>query len=44
MSCYIGADLGTSSLKLLLVKNDGTIVNTIFEEYEVYYPKAGWSE
>ena len=44
MYYYIGADLGTSSLKLLLVKNDGTIVNTVIEEYSVYYPNPSWSE
>ncbi len=44
MNYYIGADLGTSSLKLLLIKADGTIVNTITKEYPVFFPKPAWSE
>ncbi len=44
MSYYIGADLGTSSLKLLLVENSGEILNTVIEEYDVFYPNPAWSE
>ena len=44
MEYYIGVDLGTSSLKLLLVKEDGTILKTVSEEYPVYFPHSGWSE
>lgn len=41
---YIGIDLGTSSVKLLLMKNDGTILSSVSKEYPVSYPKSGWSE
>ena len=41
---YIGADLGTSSLKLMLVLSNGEIINTVSKSYDVIYPKAGWSE
>jgi xylulokinase len=41
---YIGIDLGTSSVKSLLMKEDGTIVNTASFEYPIYFPKSGWSE
>ena len=41
---YIGVDLGTSACKLLLVDEDGTILNTVSEEYPVSYPQSGWSE
>jgi len=44
MSTYIGIDLGTSSVKLLLVAGDGTILNSVTQTYKVHYPKDGWSE
>lgn len=40
---YIGVDLGTSSVKLLLLGDDG-ICNIVTKEYPVYYPEYGWSE
>lgn len=44
MNYYIGADLGTSSLKLMLVESSGKIVKSVTREYDVIYPRAGWSE
>jgi len=41
---FIGIDLGTSSVKLLLMQEDGTIVRTVSRRYEVYFPNPGWSE
>lgn len=41
---YIGIDLGTSAVKLLLVNADGTIVNEVSKEYPVCFPNPGWSE
>ena len=41
---FIGIDLGTSSVKLLLMQEDGTIVKTVSRTYEVYFPNPGWSE
>jgi len=41
---YIGIDLGTSSVKLLLMQHDGTVMSSISKEYPVSYPKPGWSE
>lgn len=41
---YIGIDLGTSSVKLLLMQNDGTVLSSVSKEYAVSYPKPGWSE
>ncbi|MDO4301198.1 MAG: xylulokinase [Clostridia bacterium] len=40
---YIGVDLGTSSVKLLLLGDEG-ICNIVSREYTVSYPKYGWSE
>ena len=44
MKYYIGADLGTSALKLLLVNDKGEIQNTVSKEYPLYFPKSNWSE
>ncbi len=44
MRYFIGADLGTSSLKLLLIDEKGNILNKSAREYEVNYPAPGWSE
>ena len=41
---YIGVDLGTSAVKLLLMKADGTIRNVVSKEYSLYFPHPGWSE
>ena len=41
---YIGIDLGTSSVKLLLVDDEGKILNTVTADYPLYFPKPGWSE
>ncbi len=44
MNYYIGADLGTSALKLILMDCNLQIVRTVTKEYEVIYPFPGWSE
>ena len=44
MDYYVGADLGTSALKLILSDRDGNIIKTATRVYEVKYPKSGWSE
>ena len=41
---YIGIDLGTSAMKLLLMDAEGTIVNIVTEEYPLEFPKEGWSQ
>lgn len=41
---YIGIDLGTSSVKLLLMKETGEIEKIVSKEYPLYFPKTGWSE
>lgn len=41
---YIGIDLGTSAVKLLLVDENGTIIKSVSEEYPLYFPHPGWSE
>ena len=41
---YIGIDLGTSAVKLLLMRGDGVIENIVSREYPLYFPHPGWSE
>ena len=41
---YIGIDLGTSAVKLLLMDSGGNIKNIVSKEYEISFPHTGWSE
>ena len=41
---YIGIDLGTSAVKLLLMDSNGEIKNIVSKEYPLYFPHPGWSE
>ena len=41
---YIGIDLGTSAVKLLLMDGEGKIVNVVSKEYPLSFPHPGWSE
>lgn len=44
MAYYIGIDLGTSSVKTLLLQDDGTIISSVTKDYPLQFPQAGWSE
>lgn len=41
---YIGVDLGTSAVKLLLMNGEGKIQKIVSKEYPLYFPNPGWSE
>ncbi len=41
---YIGIDLGTSAVKLLLMDGSGKVCNIVSKEYPLYFPQPGWSE
>lgn len=41
---YIGVDLGTSAVKLLLMDETGKIHNIVSREYPIAFPHPGWSE
>lgn len=41
---YIGIDLGTSSVKLLLIDDEGAIKNIVSREYPLEFPRPGWSQ
>ncbi len=44
MALYIGVDLGTSAVKLLLMDGAGKILNTVSKEYPLEFPHPGWSQ
>lgn len=44
MGYYIGIDLGTSAMKLLLMDANGKIHNTVTKEYPLEFPQPGWSQ
>ena len=44
MKLFIGIDLGTSAVKLLLVDETGAIVRETSREYPLIFPHPGWSE
>lgn len=41
---YIGIDLGTSAVKLLLMDQNGKIEKIVSKEYPIFFPHPGWSE
>ena len=41
---YIGVDLGTSAVKMLLMSGDGKIEKIVSKEYPLSFPHPGWSE
>lgn len=41
---FIGVDLGTSAVKLLLMDEKGKIEKIVSKEYPLYFPHPGWSE
>ena len=44
MRLYIGVDLGTSSMKLLLMDKEGQIKHVVSREYPLEFPQPGWSQ
>ena len=41
---YIGIDLGTSAVKLLLMDAEGKVEKIVSKEYPLMFPKPGWAE
>lgn len=41
---YIGIDLGTSAVKLLLMDSSGNVIKTVSKEYPLIFPKENWIE
>lgn len=41
---FLGIDLGTSSVKIILVDENGDIVASMSKEYDIYFPFPNWAE
>ena len=41
---YVGIDLGTSAVKMLLMQTNGKIEKIVSREYPLIFPHSGWSE
>ncbi len=41
---YIGIDIGTSSVKTILIDENGNTVKSISKEYPIYYSRPLWAE
>ncbi|SFE48696.1 xylulokinase [Thermoanaerobacter thermohydrosulfuricus] len=41
---FLGIDLGTSAVKIILIEEKGNVIGSTSKEYPVYYPQPGWSE
>ncbi|MGM9551311.1 MAG: xylulokinase [Clostridia bacterium] len=41
---YVGIDLGTSSVKLILCDKDGNVLNSVTKDYPISFPCEGYSE
>jgi xylulokinase len=41
---FIGVDLGTSAVKMILMEESGKILRTVSKRYPLFLPETGWSE
>lgn len=41
---FLGIDLGTSSVKIIIMNKNGQVIESVSKVYDVSYPKAGWAE
>lgn len=41
---YLGIDLGTSSVKIVLMDEEGKVAASISKDYPINYPKKNWAE
>ncbi|MBV7274710.1 xylulokinase [Clostridiaceae bacterium UIB06] len=41
---FLGIDLGTSSVKIIIMNEIGKVVESVSKGYEVSYPEVGWAE
>ncbi|MFW6006927.1 MAG: xylulokinase [Halanaerobiales bacterium] len=44
MEYYMGIDLGTSSVKVVLLDQNFKVVDSISKKYDILYPESGWAE
>lgn len=41
---FLGIDLGTSSVKIVIMNEEGRVTASVSKDYDVSYPKLGWAE
>lgn len=41
---FIGVDIGTTSVKLIAIDQNGSVIKSVSKEYAIYFPKPLWSE
>jgi xylulokinase len=41
---FLGIDLGTSSVKVIIMDSDGKVISNVSKNYEISYPNIGWAE
>jgi xylulokinase len=41
---FIGIDIGTSSVKLIAIDEQGNVLKSVSKEYDLHFPKPLWSE
>lgn len=41
---FLGVDLGTSSVKVIIMNEEGQVICSVSKDYDVSYPKVGWAE
>ncbi|WP_298843507.1 xylulokinase [Clostridium sp.] len=41
---FLGIDLGTSSVKIIIMDESGKVVKTTTRDFEISYPHIGWAE
>ncbi|MDI3482018.1 MAG: xylulokinase [Tepidanaerobacteraceae bacterium] len=41
---YLGIDLGTSSVKIILMDETGKVMANLSKDYPIYYPQKNWAE
>ena len=44
MACFLGIDLGTSSVKVVVVDETGRVFSKSYERYSIYFPHPVWAE
>jgi xylulokinase len=44
VKCFIGVDLGTSSVRAILINSDGFQISVKDAQYDVLIPRQGWAE
>lgn len=41
---FLGIDLGTSSVKIIVMDEKGKVIESVSKSYDVSYPEVGWAE